>query len=68
MLAGLAFAHLLGISKACLFLQIFLEVYGQILTAMFFFEIVMIALLAIKRSFAAILVISLLIGLWNIPF
>lgn len=34
----------------------FVEVYEQIISAVFFFEVVMIALLAIKKSFAAILV------------
>lgn len=33
-----------------------LEVYEQVITALFFFEAIMIALLAIKKSWAAILV------------
>ena len=37
-------------------LQMWVEVYEQVITALFFFEAIMIALLAIKRSFAAILV------------
>ena len=32
------------------------EVYEQVITALFFFEAIMVALLAIKRSYAAILV------------
>lgn len=37
-------------------LQVWGEVYEQVITALFFFEVIMIALLAIKKSFAAILV------------
>jgi len=37
-------------------LQVWAEVYEQIITGLFFLEIIMIALLAIKKSFAAILV------------
>lgn len=37
-------------------LQMWVDVYEQVITALFFFEAIMIALLAIKRSFAAILV------------
>ena len=40
-------------------MQLWAEVYEQIITALFFFEIIMIALLAIKKSFAAILVSTL---------
>ena len=40
-------------------MQLWAEVYEQIIAALFFFEIIMIALLAIKKSFAAILVRTL---------
>ena len=37
-------------------LQLWSEAFSQIITALFFLEVMMIALLAIKKSFAAILV------------
>jgi hypothetical protein len=39
-----------------LLVQLWAEVYQQVIAALFFFQIIMIALLAIKKSFAAILV------------
>ena len=47
-----------GLRRAVLLLQMWGQVFTHVITALLLFQVIMAALLAIKQSFSAILVIS----------